>query len=90
MVELTGLEPGETYYYRARSQGKDARPRPFDLIAGNAVGTSDFGLAAGGAYSFTVPKPSPGRFLFSIACGSHGWLRAQLPQDPEPAVTRRE
>ncbi len=67
VVELTGLEPGETYYYRARSQGTDARPTPFDLIAGNAVGTSDFGLAAGGPYSFTVPKPPPGRFLFSIA-----------------------
>ena len=42
-----------------RSRGDDT---PY-----HAVGTSDFGLAAGGPYSFTVPKPPPGRFLFSIA-----------------------
>jgi hypothetical protein len=42
-------------------------PTPFTLIAGNAVGTSDFGLATGGPFRFTVPEPPPGRFLFSIA-----------------------
>jgi 3',5'-cyclic AMP phosphodiesterase CpdA len=66
-VELHGLEPGQTYYYQARSNGKLVTPTPFTLISGNAVGTSDFGLTTGGPYSFTVPEPPPGRFLFSIA-----------------------
>jgi 3',5'-cyclic-AMP phosphodiesterase len=66
-VELTGLEPGQTYYYRAVSNGQAATPTPFTLIAGNAVGTSDSGLTTGGPYSFTTPQPPPGRFLFSIA-----------------------
>jgi hypothetical protein len=66
-VELVGLEPGQTYYYQAYSNGKPAPPTPFTLIAGNAVGTSDFGLATAGPYSFTTPLPPPGQFLFSIA-----------------------
>jgi Purple acid Phosphatase, N-terminal domain/Calcineurin-like phosphoesterase len=66
-VELTGLEPGRTYYYEARSNGKPVPPTQFTLISGNAVGTSDFGLGTGGPYSFTAPEPPPGRFLFSIA-----------------------
>jgi hypothetical protein len=66
-VELRGLEPGRTYYYQARSNGIVVPPTPFTLIGGNAVGTSDFGLTTGGPYSFTVPEPPPGRFLFSIA-----------------------
>ena len=65
-VELTGLEPGQTYYYRAMSNGQVATPTPFTHIAGNAVGTSDFGLTTGGPYSFTTPQPPPGKFLFSI------------------------
>src|SRR4051812_41378548 len=66
-VELTGLEPGRTYYYQARSNGKPVPPTQFTLISGNAVGTSDDGLATGGPYRFTAPEPPPGRFLFSIA-----------------------
>jgi hypothetical protein len=65
-VELRGLEPGRTYYYEARSNGMPVPPTPFTLITGNAVGTSDFGLTTGGPYSFTVPEPPPGRFLFSM------------------------
>ncbi|MGI5231904.1 metallophosphoesterase [Actinoallomurus sp. CA-142502] len=65
-VELTGLEPGRTYYYEARSNGRRAAPTPFTLIAGNAVGTSDYGLGTNGPFSFTTPQPPPGRFLFSI------------------------
>ena len=65
-VELNGLEPGETYYYQARSNDIPVPPTPFTLISGNAVGTSDFGLTTGGPYSFTAPEPPPGRFLFSI------------------------
>ncbi len=66
-VELRGLEPGQTYYYEARSNGKRVPPTAFTLTPGNAVGTSDFGLATGGPYSFTTPLPPPGRHLFSIA-----------------------
>ncbi|MFJ9032266.1 metallophosphoesterase [Streptomyces sp. NPDC102274] len=65
-VELTHLEPGQTYYYQARSLGKPVPPTPFTLISGNAVGTSTFGLDTTGPYSFTTPQPPPGRFLFSI------------------------
>jgi hypothetical protein len=66
-VELRGLEPGQTYYYQAFSNGKPVPPTPFTLIAGNAVGTSDFGLATGGPYQFTTPQPPPGKYLFAIA-----------------------
>jgi hypothetical protein len=67
-VELTGLEPGQTYYYQARSRGKAATPTPLHLIRGNAVGTNRFGLgSSGGPYSFTTPQPPPGRHLLSIA-----------------------
>ena len=65
-VELTGLEPGQTYYYQAFSEGRPASPTPFTLISGNAVGTSGHGLGTGGPYSFTTPQPPPGRFVFSI------------------------
>src|SRR3954470_14018396 len=65
-VQIDGLEPGRTYYYQALSNGKAAPPTPFTLITGNAVGTSDFGLATGGPYSFTTPLPPAGSFLFSI------------------------
>ncbi len=58
-VELTGLEPGRTYYYQARSRGRLALPTM--LATGNAAGTAAQG------FSFTTPQPPPGRFLFSIA-----------------------
>ncbi|MET7484211.1 metallophosphoesterase family protein [Streptomyces sp. NPDC005538] len=67
-VELTGLEPGQTYYYRARSRGVTALPTPLHHVRGNAVGTSGHGLGARtGTYSFTTPQPPPGRHLLSIA-----------------------
>lgn len=67
-VELTDLEPGQTYYYQARSRGAAATPTPLHLVRGNAVGTSAFGLGSGGGpYSFTTPQPPPGRHLLSIA-----------------------
>ena len=58
-VELTGLEPGRTYFYRARSQGRIAPPTPVAGAAGRPVG--------GGVFAFTTPQPPPGRFLFSVA-----------------------
>ncbi|KAB2348302.1 purple acid phosphatase family protein [Actinomadura rudentiformis] len=60
-VEITGLEPGRTYYYRARSQGKAASATP--LAFGQAAGTPH----AYGVFSFTTPQPPPGSFLFSVA-----------------------
>jgi hypothetical protein len=66
-VELRNLQPGQTYYYQAFSNGKPVPPTPFTLISGNAVGTTDHGLTTGGPYSFTTPQPPPGRYLFSIA-----------------------
>lgn len=59
-VELTGLEPGRTYYYRARSRGRDAAPTW--LAAGQAAGTP-----YGDVFAFTTPQPPPGRHLFSVA-----------------------
>ncbi|MER5910692.1 metallophosphoesterase family protein [Streptomyces sp. NPDC001982] len=67
-VELTGLEPGRTYYYQARSRGVAATPTPLHLVRGNAAGTSSYGLGShGGPYSFTTPEPPPGRHLVSVA-----------------------
>ncbi|SNR97999.1 purple acid phosphatase family protein [Actinomadura mexicana] len=59
-VELTDLEPGRTYYYRARSRGRDAAPTW--LAAGRAAGAPH-----GDAFAFTTPQPPPGRHLFSVA-----------------------
>ncbi|MFJ2829819.1 metallophosphoesterase [Streptomyces sp. NPDC087263] len=67
-VELTGLEPGQTYYYQARSRGVAATPTSLHLIRGNAVGTNRYGLGTrGGPYSFTTPQPPPGQHLLTIA-----------------------
>ncbi len=68
-VELTDLEPGRTYYYRATSGGRAATATPFTITAGNAVGTEPVRVATGqdGPFAFTTPQPPPGRFLFSIA-----------------------
>ncbi|WSK00315.1 metallophosphoesterase [Streptomyces sp. NBC_01320] len=66
-MELRDLEPGQTYYYQARSNGKLASPTPFTLVNGNAVGTDGTGLGTTGTFSFTTPEPPSGRFLFSIA-----------------------
>ncbi|MFE1798302.1 metallophosphoesterase [Streptomyces sp. NPDC059517] len=67
-VELTDLEPGQTYYYQARSRGSAATPTPLHLVSGNAVGTSLHGFGThAGPYSFTTPQPPPGRHLLSIA-----------------------
>lgn len=60
-VELHGLEPGQTYYYQARSRGKAATATV--LATGNAAGTP----LPDGSFSFTAPQPPPGRHLFSIA-----------------------
>ncbi|MCO5968772.1 purple acid phosphatase family protein [Actinoallomurus soli] len=58
-VEVTGLEPGRTYYYQARSGGRSASQTSVAGAAGTPLG--------GDTFSFTTPQPPPGRFLFSIA-----------------------
>ncbi|MFC6880032.1 MULTISPECIES: purple acid phosphatase family protein [Actinomadura] len=60
-VELNGLEPGRTYYYRARSAGRSASATP--LVAGRAAGTP----MGDGVFAFTTPQAPEGRFLFSVA-----------------------
>lgn len=64
-VELTGLEPGRTYYYEARSGDVVATPTPFSMIEGNAVSTAP-GPATAGPHAFTVPQPPAGRHLFTV------------------------
>ncbi|MGH3387866.1 MAG: metallophosphoesterase, partial [Actinomadura sp.] len=59
-VEVTGLEPGQTYFYQARSRGV---PAAATVLVGNAAGTP----LLGGTFAFTTPQPPPGAFLFSIA-----------------------
>ncbi|GAA4609491.1 hypothetical protein GCM10023195_38330 [Actinoallomurus liliacearum] len=58
-VEVTGLEPGRTYYYQARSRGRTASQTSVAGAAGTPLGSDTF--------SFTTPQPPPGRFLFAIA-----------------------
>ncbi|MER6813457.1 metallophosphoesterase family protein [Spirillospora sp. NPDC000708] len=59
-VELTDLEPGRTYYYKARSNGVAATAT--GLAGGQAAG-----VPQGDVFAFTTPQPPPGRHLFSIA-----------------------
>ncbi|TDC62588.1 metallophosphoesterase family protein [Actinomadura sp. GC306] len=59
-VELTDLEPGRTYYYKALSRGQAATPT--FLAFGQSAGTPH-----GDVFAFTTPQPPPGRHLFSIA-----------------------
>jgi 3',5'-cyclic AMP phosphodiesterase CpdA len=60
-AELTGLEPGQTYYSTALSGGKAATATR--LSGGRAAGAP----AGEGVFSFTTPQPPPGRALFTIA-----------------------
>ena len=64
-AELTGLEPGQSYFWVARSGGVPAVPAP--SAYGNPIGTSAVGAGPSGPFVFTTPQPPPGRFLFAIA-----------------------
>jgi len=64
-AELTGLEPGQTYFWVARSGGVPAVPTP--SAYGSPIGTSAPGAGLSGPFVFTTPDPPPGRFLFAIA-----------------------
>ncbi|MBA3653637.1 MAG: metallophosphoesterase family protein [Actinobacteria bacterium] len=64
-VELAGLEPGQTYFYSARSRGVAATPSP--TTYGNPVGMSATNASPSGPFLFQTPQPPPGRFLFAMA-----------------------
>ena len=64
-VELTGLEPGQTYFYVAQSGGVPATSS-FNAF-GNGVGSSTLDATSTGPFTFTTPEPPPGTFLFAIA-----------------------
>jgi Icc protein len=66
-AEITGLEPGQTYFYLALSNGIPAVPSTFAVGNPASTGTLSRPTSAGGPYVFTTPQPPPGRFLFSIA-----------------------
>ncbi|HEY8740101.1 MAG TPA: metallophosphoesterase family protein [Candidatus Dormibacteraeota bacterium] len=63
-VEITGLTPGMTYFYRAESNGLVAVPTAY-TIPGQP---SQPDPSLGGV--FTTPLPPPGRFLFSMTWGN--------------------
>lgn len=64
-AEIHGLEPGQTYFYSARSGGVPAAPSK--AFAGNPVGTSGPSTLQGLPFVFTTPQPPAGRYLFSLA-----------------------
>lgn len=64
-VELTGLEPGQTYFYVARSGGVPATSSVNAF--GNGVGSSTLDATSTGPFTFTTPQPPPGAFLFALA-----------------------
>ena len=61
-VELTGLEPGRTYFYVCLSAGKVAVPT---TVSGFPTPTTPPEPAATG--TFTTPLPPPGKHLFTMA-----------------------
>ena len=64
-AEIHGLEPGQTYFYSARSGGVPAAPSK--AFAGNPVGTSGPSTLQGLPFVFTTPQPPAGRHLFTLA-----------------------
>ncbi len=58
-AEVTGLEPGRTYAFAARSQGQDAQQSTLQF-----PGTGGSADAPG---VFTTLTPPPGRYLFTLA-----------------------
>ncbi len=64
-VEIEGLEPGQTYFYIARSNGVPATTAVSAF--GFPAGTSAVNGNVGGPFVFTTPQPPPGAFLFAVA-----------------------
>ncbi|GAC1611978.1 MAG: hypothetical protein NVS3B26_30290 [Mycobacteriales bacterium] len=63
-AEVHGLEPGQTYFYSARSGGVPAVPATFS--PGNPAGSAVASGTLGTAFAFRTPRPPRGRFLFSV------------------------
>ena len=63
-AEIHGLEPGQTYFYVARSGGVPAAPAK--SFAGNPVGTSGPSTLQSLPFVFTTPQPPAGKYLFSL------------------------
>jgi hypothetical protein len=64
-VEISGLEPEQTYFYVARSNGMAAVAAVSGF--GNPAGTSGIPPSPSGPFLFQTPAPPPGRFLFAVA-----------------------
>ncbi|MBV9665521.1 MAG: metallophosphoesterase [Actinobacteria bacterium] len=64
-AEITGLEPGQTYFFVAQSDGVPAVPAASSF--GSPLGDSFFRSVPQGPFSFTTPQPPPGKLLFAIA-----------------------
>ena len=64
-AEITGLEPGQTYFYVARSGGLPATAAISTF--GNPAGTSTVNSSPSGPFVFAAPDPPPGQFLFAVA-----------------------
>ncbi len=79
-VELSGLEPGQTYFYVARFRRRSAVASANAF--GNGVGSSTLDVSPSGPFTFTVPFPPPGRFLFAIALCNDLHLGRRSPGSP--------
>lgn len=64
-AEITDLEPGQTYFVVARSNGVPAVPSSSG--SGSPLGSSVVRASAAPAASFRTPLPPPGALLFSVA-----------------------
>ena len=64
-AELNDLEPGQRYFYVARSGGVPATAAISTF--GNPAGTSTVDASPSGPFVFVAPQPPPGDFLFATA-----------------------
>ena len=64
-AEIDGLEPGQTYFYVARSGGVPATAAISTY--GNPAGTSTVNESPSGPFELMTPLPPPGSFLFAVA-----------------------
>ena len=94
-AEITGLEPGQTYFYVARSGGVPAAPAPY--LAGNPAGTAVASGLRSPAFAFTTPPAPKGAFLFSVVlCNdlhlgetTAGLITTQQGMQVPPGFTQR-
>lgn len=95
-VELTGLEPGQTYVYMASSDGVPAAPALFAV--GNPAGSSVTGAGAAALFGFTTPQPPTGEHLLTLVLCNDlhlgetvaGLITSQAGQQIPPGFTTPE